>query len=98
MSTTAEADFDAFYASHWRPLLLQTLAISGDLGSAHGATQHAFADLWEHWPHARGEDPVDFGAGTVLAGVFAKLDHDATVGCRTALENRKMWRQLEIDC
>lgn len=60
MSTTAEADFDAFYASHWRPLLLQTLAISGDLGSAHGATQHAFADLWEHWPHARGEDPVDF--------------------------------------
>ena len=27
-----------------------------------------------------GKDPVDFGAGAVLAGLFAKLDHPATVG------------------
>ena len=35
-----------------------------------------------------GENPVNFCAGAVLAGVFAKLDHAAIVGPRIAAENR----------
>ena len=46
----------------------------------------------------RGENPFDLGSGPVLAGLFAKLDHAATVGCRGTPENSKMWQQLEIDC
>ena len=57
---TTEADFDAFYTANWRPLLVQTLGVCGDLATARHALHHAFTDLWQHWPHARGENPKDF--------------------------------------
>ncbi|MEI2820261.1 MAG: hypothetical protein V9E81_08605 [Marmoricola sp.] len=56
---TSESDFDTFYSSKWRPLLLQTLAICGDLDVAQTALKRSFAELWQHWPGPTDEHPVD---------------------------------------
>ncbi len=53
---TATSDFDALYAATWRPLLLQTFALCGDLGTAREAVAHAFVDAWHHWSGASRRD------------------------------------------
>ena len=53
---TASSDFDALYAATWRPLLLQTFALCGDLGTAREAVAHAFVDAWHHWSRASRRD------------------------------------------
>jgi RNA polymerase sigma-70 factor, ECF subfamily len=43
-------DFDAFYASASRRVLLHVYAVCGDLGDAQDITQEAFARAWQRWP------------------------------------------------
>ena len=54
---TAPSDFDELYAATWRPLLLQTFALCGDLATAREAVAHAFVDAWHHWSRASRRDP-----------------------------------------
>lgn len=42
-------EFDAFYAATRDPLLAQTLAVSGDLVSAHAAVRDAYVVAWHRW-------------------------------------------------
>ena len=44
-----EPDFDAFFTSTWRPLLLQTFAVCGDVGVAREALASAYVDIWTRW-------------------------------------------------
>ncbi len=45
---TASSDFDALYAATWRPLLFQTFAFCGDLGTA----REASSDADRTWPRS----------------------------------------------
>jgi RNA polymerase sigma-70 factor (ECF subfamily) len=42
-------DFDAFYASTARRVLLHVYAVCGDLGDAQDITQEAYARAWQQW-------------------------------------------------
>ncbi|BAL91560.1 putative RNA polymerase ECF-subfamily sigma factor [Actinoplanes missouriensis 431] len=50
------ADFDAFYASTARRVMLQVYAVCGDLGDAQDLTQEAYARAWQRWPEVSGYD------------------------------------------
>ncbi len=65
---TQATDFDELCAEAWRPLLLQTFAMCGDLGTAREALQHAFVDAWRHWGRARRRGPERY----VRSGAFAR--------------------------
>jgi DNA-directed RNA polymerase specialized sigma24 family protein len=65
---TNASDFDALYAATWRPLLLQTFAVCGDLGTAREALQHSFVDTWHHWPRAQRRGAESY----VRSGAFAR--------------------------
>ena len=64
---TASSDFDALYAATWRPLLLQTFALCGDLGTAREAVAHAFVDAWHHWSRISRRDPEPHVRATAFA-------------------------------
>lgn len=52
------AEFDAFYKAARDRLLLQTYALTGDLGAARSAVRDAFVVAWHHWrKNARLDDP-----------------------------------------
>ncbi|PWN04639.1 hypothetical protein DJ010_03180 [Nocardioides silvaticus] len=52
------AEFDAFYKAARDRLLLQTYALTGDLGAARSAVRDAFVVAWHHWRKtSRLEDP-----------------------------------------
>ncbi len=61
------SDFDELYAATWRPLLLQTFALCGDLGTAREAVSHAFVDAWHHWGRASRRDPESHVRGSAFA-------------------------------
>ena len=65
---TASSDFDALYAATWRPLLLQTFALCGDLGTAREAVAHAFVEAWHHWSRASRREPE----AHIRAAAFAR--------------------------
>ncbi len=57
------AEFDAFYKDARDRLLLQTYALTGDLGVARSAVRDAFVVGWHHWrKHSRTEEDPE---GTV---------------------------------
>lgn len=57
------AEFDAFYKDARGRLLLQTYALTGDLGVARSAVRDAFVVGWHHWrKHSRTEEDPE---GTV---------------------------------
>ena len=47
-------DFDAFYASSCRRVLLHVYAVCGDLGDAQDITQEAYARAWQQWSRVAG--------------------------------------------
>lgn len=50
--------FDAFYKDARERLLLQTFALTGDLGASRSAVRDAFVVAWHHWRKlARRDDP-----------------------------------------
>jgi DNA-directed RNA polymerase specialized sigma24 family protein len=49
MQLDATAEFDAFYKAARDRLLLQTYALTGDLGAARSAVRDAFVVAWHHW-------------------------------------------------
>lgn len=52
------AEFDAFYKAARDRLLLQTYALTGDLGAARSAVRDAFVVAWHHWRKiSRLDDP-----------------------------------------
>ena len=55
-------DFDAFYKDARERLLVQTYALTGDLGASRRAVREAFVVCWHHWRklsrHERPEDHV----------------------------------------
>lgn len=52
------AEFDAFYKAARDHLLLQTFALTGDLGAARSAVRDAFVVAWHHWRKiSRLDDP-----------------------------------------
>jgi DNA-directed RNA polymerase specialized sigma24 family protein len=52
------AEFDAFYKAARDHLLLQTYALTGDLGAARSAVRDAFVVAWHHWRKvSRLDDP-----------------------------------------
>jgi DNA-directed RNA polymerase specialized sigma24 family protein len=52
------AEFDAFYKAARERLLLQTYALTGDLGAARSAVRDAFVVAWHHWRKvSRLDDP-----------------------------------------
>lgn len=52
------AEFDAFYKAARDQLLLQTYALTGDLGAARSAVRDAFVVAWHHWRKiSRLDDP-----------------------------------------
>ncbi len=60
-SLPATDAFDAFYKDTRDRLLMQTLALSGDLTAARGAVRHAFIVAWHHWRKvARLPDPENY--------------------------------------
>ncbi|MEP6816626.1 MAG: hypothetical protein ABI873_13860 [Marmoricola sp.] len=65
---THATDFDALYAATWRPLLLQTFALCGDLGTARESLQQSFVDTWHHWGRAQRQGPESY----VRSGAFAR--------------------------
>ena len=65
---SASSDFDALYAATWRPLLLQTFALCGDLGTAREAVAHAFVEAWHHWSRASRREPE----AHIRAAAFAR--------------------------
>lgn len=65
---THPTDFDALYAATWRPLLLQTFAVCGDLGTARESLRQSFVDAWHHWPRAQRQGPESY----VRSGAFAR--------------------------
>lgn len=64
---SASSDFDALYAATWRPLLLQTFALCGDLGTAREAVAHAFVEAWHHWSRASRREPEAHIRATAFA-------------------------------
>ncbi|WP_372729412.1 hypothetical protein [Nocardioides sp.] len=51
-------EFDAFYKDARAGLLLQTFALTGDMGAARSAVRDAFVVAWHHWRKiSRLEDP-----------------------------------------
>ncbi|BBH63675.1 RNA polymerase sigma24 factor [Actinoplanes sp. OR16] len=51
-------DFDAFYVSTARRVLLHVYAVCGDLGDAQDITQEAYARAWQQWSRVAGyENP-----------------------------------------
>lgn len=57
-STDLAAGFDAFYKDTRDRLLLQTFALTGDLGVARSAVREAFVVAWHHWRKtSRLDDP-----------------------------------------
>lgn len=65
---THATDFDAIYAATWRPLLLQTFAVCGDLGTARESLRQSFVDTWHHWPRAQRQGVEAY----VRSGAFAR--------------------------
>lgn len=65
---TRADDFDTLYAATWRPLLLQTFALCGDLGTARESLQRSFVDTWHHWPRAQRQGAESY----VQSGAFAR--------------------------
>ncbi|MGI9157279.1 MAG: sigma factor-like helix-turn-helix DNA-binding protein [Marmoricola sp.] len=65
---TQADDFDELYAATWRPLLLQTFALCGDLGTAREALRQSFVDAWHHWGRAQRQVPESY----VRSGAFAR--------------------------
>ena len=60
-STGTGADFDAFYLSSRRRLVLQTYALTGDLSAARVAVSDAFVAARQHWPKvSRLPDPEEW--------------------------------------
>lgn len=57
---SAALAFDQFQARTWTPLLLQTLALCGDLATAREALRLAYVDAWREWDRANRTDPEDF--------------------------------------
>ena len=52
------AEFDAFYKAARDQLLLQTYALTGDLGAARSAVRDAYVVAWHHWRKiSRLDDP-----------------------------------------
>ena len=52
------AEFDAFYKAARDRLLLQTYALTGDLGAARSAVRDAYVVAWHHWRKtSRLDDP-----------------------------------------
>ena len=49
MQLDATAEFDAFYKAARDRLLLQTYALTGDLGAARSAVRDAYVVAWHHW-------------------------------------------------
>ena len=49
MQHDAPAEFDAFYKAARDRLLLQTYALTGDLGAARSAVRDAYVVGWHHW-------------------------------------------------
>lgn len=51
-------EFDAFYAAARQRLLLQSFALTGDLGAARRAVRDGFVAAWHHWHKvSRQDDP-----------------------------------------
>lgn len=65
---TNASDFDDLYAAAWRPLLLQTFAVCGDLGTARESLQQSFVDTWHHWSRAQRQGAESY----VRSGAFAR--------------------------
>jgi RNA polymerase sigma-70 factor (ECF subfamily) len=53
----AKADFDAFYAAAYPPLVGQVFVMLGDLGEAQDVTQEAFGRASARWARVREEVP-----------------------------------------
>lgn len=59
MASTEE--FDEFYLATRRRLVLQTFALTGDLGAARVAVRDAYVSAWHHWRKvSRRADPEDW--------------------------------------
>jgi hypothetical protein len=83
---SASSDFDALYAATWRPLLLQTFALCGDLGTAREAVAHAFVEAWHHWSRAsRGSRRRTSGPprSPGPSGAAGPARSSAPLGCRS---------------
>jgi hypothetical protein len=65
---THATDFDDLYAATWRPLLLQTFAVCGDLGTARESLQQSFVETWHHWSRAQRQGVESY----VRSGAFAR--------------------------
>lgn len=58
MTGSDSADFDAFYTTTVRRVVLYLYAACGDRSDAQDIAQEAFARAWQHWPRvARYENP-----------------------------------------
>jgi RNA polymerase sigma-70 factor, ECF subfamily len=58
MTRSVSADFDAFYTTAVRRVVLYLFAVSGDRSDAQDIAQEAFARAWQHWPEvSRYDDP-----------------------------------------
>jgi DNA-directed RNA polymerase specialized sigma24 family protein len=56
-----EEQYDSFYRSTRRDVLLQTFALTGDLPAAQGAVRDAYVSAWQHWRKvSRLDDPLDW--------------------------------------
>ena len=54
-------DFDAFYKATRERLLLQTVALTGDLPAARRAIRDAYVAAWHHWRKvSRLDHPEDY--------------------------------------
>ncbi len=56
-----EEQYDSFYRSTRRDLLLQTFALTGDLTAARVAVRDAYVGAWQHWRKvSRLDDPLEW--------------------------------------
>ncbi len=59
VSATSELVFDDFYHAHFRSLVVQLTAYTGDRGQAQDLVQEAFCRAYAHWGRlARYDDPL----------------------------------------
>ena len=70
------AEFDAFYKSARDRLLLQTYALTGDLGAARSAVRDAYVVAWHHW---RKTSRLDDPESTVRPHAWRHAQRRATV-------------------
>lgn len=77
-----EGDFDVFYASSNRRLLVQLYAACGDLGEAQDCLQEAFVRAWSRWSRLATYDNPEAWVRTVAMRLAINRWHKARSSVR----------------